>query len=51
LQVVAANAYERALSKLNPGQTRLALAGTGEGRLLPTPLSYPGRCLDDSALV
>jgi proline iminopeptidase len=31
------NAYERALSKLNPGQTRLALEGTGEGRLPPTP--------------
>jgi proline iminopeptidase len=31
------NAYERALSKLVPGQTRLALEGTGEGRLPPTP--------------
>jgi proline iminopeptidase len=31
------NAYERALSKLTPGQTRLALESTGEGRLPPTP--------------
>jgi len=32
------NAYERALSKLAPSQTRLASAPANEGRLPPTPL-------------
>jgi len=31
------NAYERALSKLAPAQTRLASEAVGEGRLPPTP--------------
>ncbi len=32
------NAYERALSRLEPGATRLPAPGAGEGRLPPTPL-------------
>ena len=32
------NAYERALSKLSPVQTRLPVVPSGEGRLPPTPI-------------